>query len=197
MFSNGQKCVLCRMLWCHSEVDLWPIGYEMSSPHAFLYPTGYLCEILSELAHEFLTYGHSDFDLWPPQIYLVHPWVKADMFAEFKAIPSHHSRDIVFTRRGRTDLGSQLPWILTFDQQNLFSSSMSPGELFCIKREIEEIPCRIPVISLNFLRYHIQKNGTDLRTQWPWTLTFENQNLISSSLSLRGHLYQELPSKWS
>ncbi len=40
------------------------------------------------------------------------------------------------------------------------------------------------------LRYNVHKNGTDVRSQWPWPLTFDHQNLISSSLSPSGCLWQ-------
>ncbi len=40
----GPKSKKSRILWCHSEVDLWPFG-----PLSFgsFYPVGHLCEILS------------------------------------------------------------------------------------------------------------------------------------------------------
>lgn len=63
----------CRILWCHSDLNLWPFVYNISWLNLY-YPGG--------------TFEESDLDLWPSKSSLVHPQVKVDISAKFWVIPS-------------------------------------------------------------------------------------------------------------
>ncbi len=63
---------------------------------------------------------------------------------------------------------------LPFDLQNLIRSSLSHSKHLC-KVWKENLKA--------FLRFHVYRHNVNMRLLWPWHLTHDPQNLISSSVS--------------
>ncbi len=70
-------------------------------------------------------------DLWPPKSIQDHPWIQVDLYTKFEESTSRRFRDIMFSNMKQTNVTSQWPWPLTFDRQNLISSSLSHSEHLC------------------------------------------------------------------
>lgn len=78
MWSNGQN-IFCRILRCHSEVDLSSFWYKMwfyHIRHLWKYVITHLPYELVSNGQKCVSWGHSELDLWPQKSNQAHPCVQ-------------------------------------------------------------------------------------------------------------------------